>query len=122
VTRPPRDLPAADPAAFVTGSLARSRGGAEPRRAVLKVHASAAELADRFRVTGAEVEPVDERTCVLRTAPDSLEWTALRIAYLDVDFEVLEPPELAERLAAVGARLTRAASRTPPAPPAGNPE
>ncbi|HEU5027768.1 MAG TPA: YafY family protein [Spirillospora sp.] len=109
---PPRDLPAADPAAFVTRSLAGSR---PLRRAVLRVHASAEELADRFRVTGAEVEPVDERTCVLRTAPDSLEWTALRIAYLDLDFEVAEPPELAERLAAVGARLTRAAGAHPSA-------
>ncbi|GAA0210786.1 YafY family protein [Actinomadura nitritigenes] len=103
---PPRDLPAADAAAFVTRSLARSR---PVRPAVLTVHASAEELIDRFRVTGDEVEPVDERTCVLRTAPDSLEYTALRIAYLDLDFEVVEPPELAERLAAVGARLTRAA-------------
>ncbi|MFC4053604.1 helix-turn-helix transcriptional regulator [Actinomadura syzygii] len=102
---PPREPPAAGAAAFVARSLA----GARPAgRAVLTVHASAAQLADRFRVTGAEVEPVDDRTCRLRTAPDSLEWTALRIAYLDLDFEVDGPPELAARLAAMAARLTRA--------------
>lgn len=103
---PPRDLPAEDAAAFVTRSLSRSR---PPRRAELLVHASAAELADRFRVTDAEVEPVDDRTCVLRTAPDSLEWTALRIAYLDIGFEVREPAELRDRLAAMAARLSAAA-------------
>ncbi|TDD66642.1 YafY family transcriptional regulator [Actinomadura darangshiensis] len=103
---PPRELPADDAAAFVTRSLARSR---PLRRAVLLVHAPAHELADRFRVTGAEVEPVDDRSCVLRTAPDSLEWTALRIAYLDIAFEVREPAELRERLAAMAARLSRAA-------------
>ncbi|MGP4028172.1 helix-turn-helix transcriptional regulator [Actinomadura sp. 3N407] len=102
---PPRELPAADAAAFVTASRARSR---PLRQAVLTVHASAEELADRFRVTGAEVEPVDDRTCVLRTTADSLEWTALRIAYLDLDFEVDGPPELTERLTAMAARLARA--------------
>jgi predicted DNA-binding transcriptional regulator YafY len=102
---PPREPPAASAAEFVTRSLALSR---PLRRAVLLVHASAEELADRFRVTDAEVEPIDDRTCVLRTAPDSLEWTALRIAYLDIGFEVREPPELRDRLAAMAARLSRA--------------
>ncbi|WP_067806916.1 helix-turn-helix transcriptional regulator [Actinomadura formosensis] len=102
----PREPPAEDTAAFVTRSLALSR---PLRRAVLVVHASADELADRFRVTGAEVEPVDDRTCVLRTAADSLEWTALRIAYLDIDFEIREPAELRDRVAAMAARLSRAA-------------
>ncbi|WUI03239.1 YafY family transcriptional regulator [Spirillospora sp. NBC_00431] len=105
---PPREPPAADAAAFVTRSLARSR---PLQRAVLTVHASAAELTDRFRVTGAEVEPVDDHTCVLRTSADSLEWTALRIAYLDLDFDVQGPPELTARLAAMAARLTRATTR-----------
>ncbi|MFV2213131.1 helix-turn-helix transcriptional regulator [Actinomadura sp. LOL_016] len=111
VRTPPRPLPAADAAAFVTRSLARR---APVARAVLTVHASAAELAGRFRVTGEEIEPVDDRTCVVRTAPDSLEWTALRIAFLDLDFEVREPPELAERLAGLARRLSRAAAPPPP--------
>ncbi len=102
---PPRELPAPDAAAFVT----RSRAGDRPvRRAVLVVHASAEELTDRFRVSGTEVEAVDERTCLLRTEPDSLEWTALRVAFLDLEFEVREPPELAARLADLGRRLLRA--------------
>ncbi|MEW2358932.1 WYL domain-containing protein [Spirillospora sp. NPDC029432] len=101
----PREVPGGDAAAFVKRSLAAGR---PVRRAVLTVHAPAAVLADRFRVAEAEVEPVDERTCTLRTAADSLEWTALRIAYLDLEFTVREPPELAARLRELGARLLRA--------------
>ncbi|MFI0356346.1 helix-turn-helix transcriptional regulator [Actinomadura sp. 9N407] len=102
----PRELPAEDAAAFVKRSLAASRPAA---RAVLTVHAPASVLADRFRVTEAEVEPVDERTCTLRTSADSLEWTALRIAFLELEFTVREPPELAARLRDLGTRLVRAA-------------
>ncbi|MEU5882994.1 WYL domain-containing protein [Spirillospora sp. NPDC047279] len=102
----PRELPAADAAAFVRQGRAADR----PRvRAVLRVHASAERLAERFRVSEAELEPVDGRTCLVRTEPESLEWTALRIAFLELDFEVVEPPELADRLRDLGGRLVRAA-------------
>ena len=115
VRGPERVLPAQDAAAFVKRSLAAAR---PVRQAVLTVHASAEELADRFRVAEAEVEPVDERTCTLRTSADSLEWTALRIAFLEIDFTVREPPELAGRLGDLGRRLQRAAERSAaPAPP-----
>lgn len=102
----PKELPAADAAAFVTEQLARSRPA---RRVVLLVHAGAAEMADTFRVRPDEVEPIDARTCLIRTAADSLEWTALRIAHLGLDFEVREPPEMRELLRDLGAKLARAA-------------
>jgi predicted DNA-binding transcriptional regulator YafY len=102
----PRELPAQDAAAFVKRSLAAAR---PVRRAVLTVHAPASVLADRFRVAEVELEPVDERTCTLRTSADSLEWTALRIAFLELEFTVREPPELAARLRDLGTRLVRAA-------------
>jgi len=103
----PRAAPGGDAAAFVRRSLAASRPAA---RAVLRVHAPARVLADRFRVTNQEVEPVDDATCLLRTPVESLEWTALRVAFLELDFEVVEPPELAERLADLAGRLQRAAA------------
>ncbi|MFI6218286.1 YafY family protein [Nocardia brasiliensis] len=102
----PKELPTADAAAFVTEQLARSRPA---RRVVLLVHAGADELADTFRVRPDEVEPIDARTCLIRTAADSLEWTALRIAHLGLDFEVREPPEMRELLRDLGAKLARAA-------------
>ncbi|MFI2284784.1 helix-turn-helix transcriptional regulator [Nocardia beijingensis] len=102
----PRALPTEDAASFVTSQLARSR---PVRPVVLRVHASAEALAEAFRVRAEEVQPLDERTCLLRTSADSLEWTALRIAHLDLDFEVVEPTEMRDLLAGLGAKLLRAA-------------
>jgi predicted DNA-binding transcriptional regulator YafY len=45
--------------------------------------------------------------CEYRTGDDDLGWLALRIAMLGVDFEVHEPPELAEHLRALAGRLRR---------------
>ncbi|WP_040741804.1 helix-turn-helix transcriptional regulator [Nocardia tenerifensis] len=106
---PPRQLPAEDAAAFVTAQLARSR---PPRSVVLLVHTSAERLAETFRVRPEEVEPIDDRSCLLRTSADSLEWTAVRIAHLDVEFEVEEPPEMRRMLRGIGAKLIRAAGDT----------
>ncbi|MBG6089680.1 helix-turn-helix transcriptional regulator [Actinomadura viridis] len=101
----PREPPGGDAAAFARRSLAASR----PRhQAVVLVYAPASEVAERFRVAEAELEPVDERTCRLRTAADSLEYTALRLAFLEIEFVVLEPPELAGCLRDLGRRLLRA--------------
>ena len=57
------------------------------------------------------IEPIDERTCEFRTGDDDLGWLAMRIAMLGVDFEVHEPPELAEHLRVIADRLTRATAR-----------
>ncbi|MFC9437810.1 helix-turn-helix transcriptional regulator [Nocardia sp. NPDC057030] len=102
----PRELPAADAAAFVTEQLAHARPA---RNVVFLVHTSAERLAETFRVRPEEVEPIDEHSCLIRTSADSLEWTAVRIAHLNVEFEVKEPPEMKRMLAEVGAKLLRAA-------------
>ncbi len=57
------------------------------------------------------IEPIDEHTCLYQTGDDDLGWLAIRIAMLDVDFEVHEPPELGERLGALADRLGRASAR-----------
>ena len=54
------------------------------------------------------VEPIDANRCELRTGDYDLGWLALRIAMLGVDFEVHEPPELAEHLRTLADRLMRA--------------
>ncbi|RJO73527.1 YafY family transcriptional regulator [Nocardia panacis] len=102
----PRELPDAAPAAFVGRQLSAARPA---YGVVLLVHASAAELIEAFPVRAAEVEPIDDRTCLLRTAAESLEWTSLRFAHLDLEFEVREPPELTGVLRDLGAKLLRAA-------------
>ncbi|WP_433527528.1 WYL domain-containing protein [Nocardia pseudovaccinii] len=93
-------------AAFVTRSVAYSR---PLRRVVFLVHASATQLIETFRVRPEEIEPIDDKTCLLRTSADSLEWTTVRIAHSGLEFEVRKPSEMAEMLADLGAKLLRAA-------------
>ncbi len=112
----PRALPDdAAPTEYVARQLAAARPAPE---VIFLVYASARELADALKVRAGEVEPIDERTCLLRTSGDSLEWTAIRIAHLDKEFRVLEPPEMAAELSRLGAKLQRAARypRTRPWP------
>jgi predicted DNA-binding transcriptional regulator YafY len=59
---------------------------------------------------GGTIEPIDEQTCEYRTGDDDLGWLALRIAMIGVDFDVHEPPELAEHLRQLARRLERAAA------------
>jgi predicted DNA-binding transcriptional regulator YafY len=107
VRTPPRELPAADAAAYVS---ARMRGTGPSYRAVATLYAPAAEVRVRLGGAAGEVEPVDADSCRLHSAADSLEWLASRLVQLGCEFTVHEPPELAEYLRAMGARAARAGS------------
>jgi predicted DNA-binding transcriptional regulator YafY len=103
-----RALPGGDdPAAFVARNLSGARQRYEAR---VTLRASAAELGERNRWIGAALEPIDARTCEYRTSDDSLDWLAVRIGMLGVEFEVHEPPELVERCADLAGRFARAAA------------
>ena len=83
---------------------------AAPNRfeARVTLHASADEITSRVPVQSGAIKPIDALTCEYRTGDDDLRWLALRIAVLDVDFDVHEPPELVEHLRALASRLRRA--------------
>jgi predicted DNA-binding transcriptional regulator YafY len=101
-----RRLPAKDAAAYVAQSIS----GAPTRYdARVTLHASLEEITSRIPSHWGAFEPIDDRTCEYRTGDDDLEWLAMRIAMLGVDFEVHEPPELVERLKAIAGRLQRGA-------------
>ena len=102
----PRDLPTADAAAYVAANLS---GAPSRYQARVTLHVPAEEVAERWLFTGSSVEPIDDRTCELRTSDDSLDWLAVRVAMLGVDFEVHEPDELVERVRELAARFERAA-------------
>jgi predicted DNA-binding transcriptional regulator YafY len=106
----PRDLPAADAAAYV---LARMYDLAPTYRAVATLHAPLEEVAARLGDASGGLEAIDEHTCRLHSHADTLEWLAWRLAMLGCEFEVHQPPELAEYLHALAARLTRAAGAAP---------
>jgi predicted DNA-binding transcriptional regulator YafY len=105
----PRELPASDPAEFVSENL---MSAPQRHQARLTLHASADALRDRHPYWWGQLEPIDEHTCEYRTGDDSLEWLAMRVCMLGVDFEVHEPPELVGALAAIEGRIGRATART----------
>jgi predicted DNA-binding transcriptional regulator YafY len=101
----PRALPNDDAAAFVAANLS---GASSRYQARVTLFAPLEEVAERSLFTGSAVEAIDERTCVLRTSDDSLDWLAVRVGMVGVDFEVHEPPELIERMRELAARFDRA--------------
>jgi len=107
----PRTLPTEDPAAYVAANL---RGARSRYQARITVHVPAADLERRAYLSGT-VTAIDERSCEYRTSEDSIVWLAMRVGMLgvdadaDADVEVHEPPELAEALRLLAARMLRAA-------------
>ena len=100
-----RELPDGAAAAFVAANLS---GAPSRYQARVTLFAPAEEVARYPVFTGSSVTAIDERTCELRTSDDSLDWLAVRVAMVGVDFEVHEPPELVERVRELAARLARA--------------
>jgi len=101
-----RRLPAKDAAAYVEQSIVEGPHNYEAR---VTLHVAADEIRKRVSSHMGSVEPIDANRCELRTRDYDLSWLALRIAMLGVDFEVHEPPELADHLRALADRLQRAA-------------
>jgi WYL domain len=77
-------------------------------RARIRLHTSAAAIAPRITPAMGTVEPIDEHHCEFRTGADTLRVLATYLALLDVDFDVLDPPELVDHVRAVGERYLRA--------------
>ena len=102
----PRTLPAPDAAAFVQQGLKNYRARYEAR---ITIHAPVASL--RPSATGSATPP-RWTTTPARCGPsdDNLDWLAMRIAMITEPYEVDGPPELLERLRAIGAGVERAVS------------
>jgi predicted DNA-binding transcriptional regulator YafY len=99
----PRFTHRESPDGDVTAYLRRSINDLWPYRCRLKVHAPAAQITGR--VDGI-VTPIDDNTCLLELAADSLDLVALVVGMLDVDFTVNSPPELAQHLRKLCTRFT----------------
>lgn len=99
----PHDPP--DAAGFVAESVA-SAPYRHHARILLRVSASVA--VQRFPPTSGAIEPLDDHTCVLTAGADSLDAIAVHLGFADVEFAVLDPPELRDRLTAIAARFGHA--------------
>jgi predicted DNA-binding transcriptional regulator YafY len=102
----PRELPAADAAAFVHAGLENL-----PVTYAVEalVDAPAADVRRRIGAWAA-VEPVDDRRSRVRMNSDTLAWPAVALADLDADFLVVGPPGFLDYLRDAGARFARAAT------------
>jgi predicted DNA-binding transcriptional regulator YafY len=75
-------------------------------------HAPVEELAERTSPTTRQPEARDAKSCVFHAGASSLDEIALYVTLKGVEFEVLDPPEPADRLRVLAARMARAADRT----------
>jgi predicted DNA-binding transcriptional regulator YafY len=104
----PREPPAKDITAYVARSVSAARDRYQARVILL---APLADLAQSVPRSVGTLEAIDEHSCLLRTGSDWLGGLAVYIADIGVDFEVLEPQELRDRVRALAERFTRAADR-----------
>ncbi|WP_395573953.1 helix-turn-helix transcriptional regulator [Streptomyces sp. BK79] len=104
----PRELPTGSAAEYLRRSMQR-RG--DSYGIVVAFDAPAEVVAARLPGWLGAPEPEGDGTsCVLRTTvADSMEWMAVRLVMLGVDFRVREPAELVECVRGLGTRLVRAA-------------
>ncbi len=112
----PRNQPE-DVEVFVAESIAQAPKGL---RACVRLHAHAKDMAAQVPCWAGEIQPEDDEHCLFYTRASSLEYLLCNLVVLGVDFELIEPMELAPKLREVGQRLTRAgrlsASEPAPAP------
>jgi predicted DNA-binding transcriptional regulator YafY len=104
----PREPPGGDAAAHVlrgVGSLAWTY------RARVVLHASVDVIAEQIAPVGGTLTAVDEHSCLLETGGDSLRDLAGYLGSLDVEFTVLDPPELRPHLQHLADRYRAAAQR-----------
>ncbi|GEN78674.1 helix-turn-helix transcriptional regulator [Actinotalea fermentans] len=105
-----REPPEPDVGGYVERSV---REAVWQHHARILLHAPLETLKDRVTSAMGTLEAVDESTCEFRTGADSLPVLATYLGFLEVDFEVLEPPELVAHVAQLGERYRRAAARRP---------
>jgi predicted DNA-binding transcriptional regulator YafY len=101
-----REVPGGDPAAYVRRAIRAQ--DAEAVRGRVRLSAPASLMERRVPRRYATVEPEGDDACIVTTtegwSPQFVVW----MATLDVELEVLGPPELAAAAQAIGRRLTAA--------------
>ncbi len=102
----PREPPDGDFAAYASKSVAFAP---YPWRAKVILHASVEDAVERVPHGAGTIESLDDHTCVLHTSACSLDSLSVYLALIGFDFEVREPPELAERVRMLAARFTASA-------------
>jgi predicted DNA-binding transcriptional regulator YafY len=105
----PRAIPGGDAARFVSRAVSTE---VYPVQARVIFHASRDVVAARVPPSAAQIDPLDEQSCLMRTGARDVGFLAMHLANVGVEFEVLEPPELIEEVRMVAQRLSRAGRRS----------
>jgi predicted DNA-binding transcriptional regulator YafY len=101
----PRELPAADAAAFVRAGIESARPGYDVE---VIVEAPAETVRDKIG-RWAAVSEISPTRCRVRMTTDALEWPIVGLGMTGADFHVISPPELRDQLQDWGRRFSRAA-------------
>ena len=100
----PRELPAADAAAFVRSGIQSARAGYD-----IEVIVAAPAEAVRERIgRWASVSEIGATRCRVRMTADALEWPIMGLGMVGAEFQVVSPPELIDWVRDWGARFSRA--------------
>jgi predicted DNA-binding transcriptional regulator YafY len=105
---PPREPPAEDLAAYVSRGVST---GAYATGATIRLHVPLAEAATVVGPMDGVLEADGESACLLRTGAASLDHLLFHIVMTGLEFEVVEPRTLDERMRAVRDRIDRALHR-----------
>lgn len=97
-----REPPQQDLAAYVSRAISYAPF---QYQAKLRLRGSASAVAEQVPAWCGVLEAVDERSCILSTGADSIEALVAQIAVAGVDFELIEPLDLAPALQRVVERL-----------------
>ncbi|MEU0646525.1 helix-turn-helix transcriptional regulator [Streptomyces umbrinus] len=102
----PREMPTGSAAEYLRQSMQRRQ---ETYEFAVTFAAPAEFIAARLPGWLGVPEPVDDRSCLLRSSSgDAVQWLAVRLAMVDCEFTVHEPVELVEYVRQLGGRLSRA--------------
>ena len=107
---PVRQPPEGGFVAYATKSVAYSP---QDYRARVVLLGSVAEVAERLPPEFGTLEAINGTSCILETGASSLDSLSVYLALLGMDFQVLEPPELIERVRWLGERFARATRTNP---------
>jgi predicted DNA-binding transcriptional regulator YafY len=100
----PRELPAADAAAFVRAGIDSVSPTYQVEVLVLAPAAAVRQRIGRW----AAVEDIGATRCRVRMTADSLDWPAMALGAIGADFHVISPPELLDRVRDWGRRFSQA--------------
>ena len=105
----PRAAPAGDLRAYVSGAMAGVQHQGEQARVVL--HRPREVMVRTIPPSAATLEPIDDAHCLMLCGAGQLDSLVYWLMALDVDFDVLEPLALKQRLRSACERVVRSLER-----------